>query len=114
MTRKRELKGVNDVCFKEAALFLFLQKNRRPDDLEMMPCARGRWQRQDLRQLGCEKRKSAFFEKTSAQNVIREELLAGKEFIGKFPKDEEDAEAVEDLGIFTDPRRRATCSRPGC
>lgn len=27
---------MNDVSFKEAVLFLFFQKNRRPDGLEMM------------------------------------------------------------------------------
>lgn len=39
--------------------------------------------------------------------------LAGKMFTGRFPEDEEDAEAVEDKGAFTDPRVRATSSRPG-
>lgn len=39
--------------------------------------------------------------------------LAGKMFTGRFPEDEEDAEAVEHKGAFTDPRVRATSSRPG-
>lgn len=38
--------------------------------------------------------------------------LAGKKFTGRVSEDE-DAEAVEDAGVFTDPRVRATCSRPG-
>lgn len=81
---------VNDVSFKEAALFLsyvtlFFSNERELMVWEDIVGGGGGGQGQHLRQLGCKKRESTHFERPR-EHVIKKELACRQKVYGKFPR----------------------------
>lgn len=88
VSRKRDLIWVNDVSFKEAVLFLFLyfQKNKRPNGLEMMVESGTGVTEMTTKATGIGEKKTSLFWEGFWKNVIRKELACRQSVYRKVPR----------------------------